>query len=228
MEQISKIDYNEVLRYLGYRDNPPDERTMTLIELASKTLLSQYKPRFLYGVYTTKGSDPIIVENTSLTLSGNDIKRHLNGCSRLVLTTVTISNEVDNLIRKTQIVDMATGVIMDCCATALIEQVCDEVELFIKQSLTKQSDVPLYFTTRFSPGYGDLPLDIQGEFLRTLNAPKRIGLFASEANILTPRKSVTAIIGVSTSPIIQQKKSCDSCNLQDSCKFKKEGNCCEF
>ena len=49
---------------------------------------------------------------------------------------------------------------------------------------------------RFSPGYGDLPLDFQREIFRTLDCPRRIGLSLSESLLMSPSKSVTALIGI--------------------------------
>lgn len=228
MERLEQLDKAEALRYLGYHDVTPDERTMKLVDNASIKLLAHYEPRYIFGVYDIINNTPIQLSNCTLKLCGEDIKIHLNGCTRVVLTSVTISAEVDKLIRTTQIEDMTTGIIIDCCATALIEQVCNQVEEEIKADLAKNSDFPLYFTNRYSPGYGDLPLDIQGEFLKVIDAPKRIGLCASETNILTPRKSVTAIIGVATQPIKPNKRSCKNCNLQEKCKFRKRGDYCEL
>lgn len=63
-------------------------------------------------------------------------------------------------------------------------------------------------TFRYSPGYGDLPLDVQSSFLRALDAQKKIGLTVSENNLLFPRKSVTAIIGIINSGSKKKIKSC--------------------
>jgi hypothetical protein len=51
-------------------------------------------------------------------------------------------------------------------------------------------------TWRFSPGYGDLPLDTHINLLGALDTSRKIGLTVSRSLILIPSKSVTAIIGV--------------------------------
>jgi hypothetical protein len=81
-------------------------------------------------------------------------------------------------------------------------------------------------TWRFSPGYGDLPLDIQTEFLQILDAPKRIGLNTTANNILTPRKSVTAVIGLSQGEISQGRRGCAICRMKDKCQYRKRGEHC--
>ena len=92
---------------------------------------------------------------------------------------------------------------------------------------TVKSDLPqLEQTWRFSPGYGDLPIEIQGEFLQVLDAPKRIGLYATANNILTPRKSVTAVIGLSENKISKGRRGCVICSMKDACPYRKRGEHC--
>lgn len=55
-------------------------------------------------------------------------------------------------------------------------------------------------------GYGSFPLEIQKEFLEAVNAHKRIGLCTGENNILIPRKSVTAVAGISEKPISRKRR----------------------
>ena len=76
-------------------------------------------------------------------------------------------------------------------AGAAIEQICDDVQSEL------QGKMPLYRQTwRFSPGYGDLPLALQEELLAAVEAGKRIGLATTQGHMLTPMKSVSAIIGL--------------------------------
>ena len=51
-------------------------------------------------------------------------------------------------------------------------------------------------TPRFSPGYGDLPIELQRDFLTLLDASRKIGLTATESSMLVPSKSITALIGI--------------------------------
>ena len=81
-------------------------------------------------------------------------------------------------------------------------------------------------TFRYSPGYGDLPLDIQRSFLSVLDTQKKIGLTASENNLLFPRKSVTAIIGIIDKNIKIKKRSCIECSNYENCSFRRKGENC--
>ena len=52
---------------------------------------------------------------------------------------------------------------------------------------------------RFSPGYGDWPIEQQPEMLRLSHAAA-IGIHLTTSMMLVPRKSITAIIGLSQKP----------------------------
>ena len=45
----------------------------------------------------------------------------------------------------------------------------------------------------------------QGEFLKILNAPKLIGLNIGKTDMMTPTKSVTAVIGLTTGEVSSKK-----------------------
>ena len=122
---------------------------------------------------------------------------------------------MDALLRRAQAEDLAAAVALDCCATAAVEAVCDLAEAEIRARLPGCS-----FPFRFSPGYGDLPIELQDPILRLLDAPRRVGLCATDRHILTPRKSVTAVLGISDGEISPQKRGCASCTFRDRCKFQ--------
>ena len=50
--------------------------------------------------------------------------------------------------------------------------------------------------SRYSPGYGDLPLELQREIIRVLDCGRTIGITLTESLLMQPSKSVTAVIGM--------------------------------
>ena len=136
---------------------------------------------------------------------------------------VTIGNDIERKTRLYEKTNLTKALILDSCATTAVEEVCDIVEEEVRK---KAENDNMDITFRYSPGYGDLPLDVQNSFLRTLDAQKRIGLIASENNLLFPRKSVTAIIGIIEKGVSKKKKSCKECNNYENCSFRREGESC--
>ena len=79
------------------------------------------------------------------------------------------------------------GLIMDGCATAAVEQLCDDFEAMLRWQY------PVQAFAEGSPGYGDL-VEIQREFLELLDAPRKSG-YVQPTRMLT-LKSVTVVIGI--------------------------------
>ena len=225
MEEITlnRLDLGEVLRYLGYGERQPDEETLALAEDCEAELLAAARPRWRSLTIKVLGWDRKGVHlEGGLLLPGDSIKMHLLGCDRAVLFCVTLSAQVDALLRKIQTEDMARAVVLDSCASVAVEQACDQVEERIKQEFPG-----CCFPYRYSPGYGDLPISLQGEILALLDAPRKIGLCATANHILTPRKSVTAILGVAKGWIEREpKESCARCFLKGRCSYQLRGKTC--
>lgn len=218
---LKNINREEALRYMGHRGDIPESLEKT-VEKCEKELLAIMRPNFIFRVFDiVRGNDGIGVCGSSLILRGRDIRDHLEGCGRAVLMCASLGAETDRLIRTAEATDISSAFVMDAMASAAIEEVCRLADMHIKERLAE-----CYFTWRFSPGYGDFPIDIQKDFLETLNAPKRLGLCTDENNILIPRKSVTAVSGISETPLPEKRRGCACCNIAKSCAFRKRGEHC--
>lgn len=135
----------------------------------------------------------------------------------------TLSPGVDALLRRTQLADLSRSLVLESCATAAIEEVCDRGEAVVRQAYPGRE-----LTSRFSPGYGDLPVTVQGEFLALLDAPRQLGLCATGSSILTPRKSVTAVLGVRQPGMAAapSPRGCETCARRETCPYRKQGANC--
>ena len=224
MISLKSIDKNEVYRYLGYKDSVPDEKVCEIIDKCERELLKEISPRYIYRVFDAeKIGEEIKLKNAPDILKGNDINRHLEGCEKIAVFATTLTEKIDKIIRATQINDMPSALIFDRVANTAIEQVCDEIEKEVMKSFPEYNQ-----TWRFSPGYGDFPLEIQNELLNLIDAPKKIGLTLTDSLILIPQKSVTAVFGITKNEIAKKKQSCNICNLKDNCTFRKGGTHCGF
>lgn len=218
-ENISRSD---ALRWLGVKGTP-DEKLTALMDSCEKKLLEAVNGRFVYRVFDIASDDgfKLKLDGCSLELTGRDVCEHLKGCEKAALLCATIGADADRLIRFEQAADMASAVVMDAMAGCAVEQVCDTAEKAVAESMPH-----MFMTWRFSPGYGDLPIELQSGFLDVLNAQRTIGVYTNESNILTPRKSVTAIIGLSSDEIEKKRAGCTVCRLKESCIFRQKGTRC--
>ncbi|NLL93396.1 MAG: methionine synthase [Clostridiales bacterium] len=222
--KLSNLNKEECARYLGYKGNSPDERVKNIMDDCEMDIINTAIPRYLYRQFPIEfKANGVEVLGTSLLLTGNSIRNHLEGCSKVFILAATLSGEMDRLIARTQINDMAKAVILDAMAGVAIEQVCDKAEVQMKKEIEGK-----YFTYRFGIGYGDLPIFLEHEILDVLNASKLIGLCSNESYILTPRKSVLCIIGISDKEIKSMRRGCSTCKLSNRCEFRKRGDRCGF
>ena len=119
--------------------------------------------------------------------------------------------------------DIAAGVASDALGSALAEQAAEAAEAELRQWAARQGK---YLTGRYSPGYGDWPLAVQPLLAAALDTARRAGLCVTENNLMTPRKSITAILGVSDHPVRGHLAGCGHCVLRTRCEYRKRGITC--
>lgn len=216
---LTCIDRSQAQRYLGYGSRTPDDATARRLADCEQALLEMMRPQYMYRVFplTWTGEQPALT-GCSMPLSGRDIAAHLTGCGHAALLAATLSASVDQCLRQAQATDMTDALLYDALASAAIEQVCDAAAGELHHALPE-----LYQTWRFSPGYGDFPLEVQPMLLAVLDAPKRIGLCATDSLLLTPTKSVTALIGLSETEPPKRLRGCATCSMRDRCAYR--GSC---
>lgn len=216
--RLTELNENEILLYLGYRGQEYSEQMAKQIKRCEKEVLATAKPRLIWRRLTVNGA-----YFSALALTGNDIWELLSGCAEAALMAVTLGPEIDRLLAKNSISNMADAVIMDACASAAIENVANHFEEDLRKEVEKEG---LYLSDRFSPGYGDLPLSVQKKLCMALDTERKIGLSLSPSMLMIPGKSVTAILGISNSPKPLRKRGCEACGLFRSCAYRKEGKNC--
>jgi len=214
-------DYGEILRYMGHRGDA-DARMKELISLCLEKLSSVCEPRSVTAQLPCAINDYRITID-SLEIESENLAAHLNNCTYTFVFAATLGSGVDRLIAQRVKIDSAQALCLQSCAAVQIENYCGSIE----QDLLNQINCnDICFRSRFSPGYGDFDIKHQTDLLRILQAQKRIGLTETNAHMLTPLKSVTALIGVSTKtdshngPDAECK--CVNCD-KPNCLFKERG-----
>ena len=100
-----------------------------------------------------------------------------------------------------------------------IESLCN---VFCDELKQEKAKLCLATKPRFSSGYGDFPLNVQKEIFSVLDAQKKIGITLNESLLMSPSKSVTAIVGIcdlDTDSVCES--GCDACN-KTHCEFRRE------
>ena len=101
----------------------------------------------------------------------------------------TIGAEFDVWQRRVSLLSAADALFSQQIGLEAVEKVMDDLEAEIRGVLAPGERLQ----PRRSPGYGEMPLELSREILVKLDASKRIGVSLTDANLLVPSKSVTAI-----------------------------------
>ena len=190
----------EIMRYAGCRT--ADEG----VEVLLKDCLSEALPLLTYMVcFDEIDPAPFIARSEQL-------RRNLEGCERVVLMAATVGVGLDRLIAKYGRLSPAKAILLQAIGTERVEALCDAFCDEVAQ------EIGLTARPRFSPGYGDLSLEVQREVITLLQAGKRIGVTLNDSFLMSPSKSVTAFVGYSR----DRKKAVDRCRVckKTDCAFR--------
>ena len=211
------IRTKEAVRYLGYGKNAVDDKTLQEIQDSFRELERLADKKSIYRIFELSLKDENELKIGNVEIYSRNLRTNLKDCKQVVLFAATLGAEVDRLIRKMQVVDMAKAVVMQACAATLLEEYCDELQQKIAEHMQEQGK---YIRPRFSPGYGDFSIQHQKAVLAMLEASKRIGVTMTDSYMLTPTKSVTADIGICDAEMNCNLNSCEECDKTD-CTYRR-------
>lgn len=136
---------------------------------------------------------PVSYSEKGITLGGiytesRDLRNALKGAGEALIFAVTLGLSVDRYLLRLSKTSIGEMFLADAIASAYAEAAADRAEeLFLVEKGKR---------VRFSPGYGDLSLDIQPRVLSVLQAEKNLGITLTDSLLMKPQKSITAIIGI--------------------------------
>ncbi len=181
---LPSVDLREVLRYAGSQKG--DDSLLSLAEDCVKEVGSIGKGKVCYTVLSL----PYDEEKPSVFAKSKAMDTYLSACDNAVLFAATVGMEIDRFIARYSRLSPSRAVFMQALGGERIEALCDVFCQDMERKLGKT------LLPRFSPGYGDWLLPVQNEIFRLLQPYKRIGLTLNESLLMSPTKSVTAVVGI--------------------------------
>ncbi|GFK92636.1 hypothetical protein NNJEOMEG_00461 [Fundidesulfovibrio magnetotacticus] len=122
-----------------------------------------------------------------------DLARTLVGCTSVVLLAATLGEGVERRAGERFASGRPfAGYVLDRMGSFLVEQAMKELHAGVRSGQATRGGRA---TRRYSPGYGDFPLEAQAHFLR-LAGPALQGLGLTAGFALVPAKTVTAVCGL--------------------------------
>ncbi|MCD8122586.1 MAG: Vitamin B12 dependent methionine synthase activation subunit [Clostridiales bacterium] len=206
----------EILRYMGYHGQEPPKELRTLMETCKRELECAATPRAIWREY------PLLIQNQEIDMGclrtqSRSLERNLRDCERILLFAATLGSQVDVLLHRYTILQVSKAVVMQAASVAMLEEFCDRKNEALRETYRKDG---WYLRPRFSPGYGDFPLDCQRGIATALELNKRIGITLTDSLLMAPSKSVTAVIGISRIARSCSIQGCESCAKTD-CEYRR-------
>ena len=218
------ISKKEILRYAGCINQSKVE--LEQIESLLGECIEEILPRLSYKVCYEELPISItdeVCDFGCMQITSKDLAKNLYGCEKVFLFAATIGVEIDRLIAKYGHLSQVKAVLLQAIGAERIESLCDA---FCNELQTQMDKEGLSLRPRFSPGYGDLSLDVQKDIFQILNCSKYIGLTLNESLLMSPSKSVTAFVGVGQE-CTTVKRGCVNCDKQN-CAYRKDTENEEF
>lgn len=187
---LPPIDPETVLRYMG--DRSPSGEVRALLADCIAECADAFTPKVCFAEFPLTLTDTC-ADLSFAAVSSKSLTAHLAGCTRIMVFAATVGLEIDRRIRKNTRLSPARALCLQAIGTERIEALCDIFEAEIRRETAAHG---AKIRTRFSPGYGDLPLSLQTGIFQVLACPQKIGLSLNESLLMSPSKSVTAIIGI--------------------------------
>lgn len=184
------INRAEILRYAGMQSET--ERVSTVVDSCIEKASDAFVYRVCYTVLDISNRDEGIDIGFG-NIASKALARILQGCERVVVFAATVGIGIDRLIARAKTVSQTEALLMQAFGAERIESLCDSFCLFLSKEYEEYN---MQLGKRFSPGYADLPLELQKDIFRLLDCQRSIGLTLNESLLMSPSKSVTAFIGI--------------------------------
>ncbi len=184
------INKREIMRYMSSLGG--GDEILELIDecLAEVREMLQYK--VCYAVLTAEINGDTIALPCGQIESKN-LARNLSGCDKAIVFAATIGVGIDRLISKYSRLSPTKALCFQAIGAERVEALCDNFCEKMKSEFERSGEK---LKPRFSPGYGDLPLETQKMIFSLLDCPKRIGVAIGDTLLMSPSKSVTAFVGI--------------------------------
>lgn len=186
------IKNSEALRYAGVKGEA-DENTLKLYDKAFELIKENLKPKAVYKCVDVYCNDEGIIIDGDL-IKSTGLKKFLKDCKGCAILAATVGIEADRLINRYSCVEPSLALMIDALSAATVEALCNK--LCSKEFKVEEQ-------CRFSPGYSDFPIDYQKRIIKALSAELNVGVTLNSSLLLSPSKSVTAIV-----PIKECMKEC--------------------
>ncbi len=190
-------DFKEVFRYAGFAKTKltdiTDSQLKELAEQAVNEISKNMNCRSVYTRFSLEFLGEDTIRFAEKEIKSRDLMRNLHDCHSVYIFAATLGPAVDKAIQRETRLNPAKAVMMQAAGAMFIEQYCEKLIEFLTKEEAAQNN---QLKPRYSPGFGDVPLEVQKMFFELLDCTKNLALTLNDSLIMSPEKSVTAFVGI--------------------------------
>lgn len=184
------VNKKEVLRYAGAKT--ADDVLAAMLDECISLAWDGFTYRVAYAVYPVMPTENG-VSFGSFVIESRDLAKNLAGCHAAILFGASVGRTLDRLVLRESVTSPARALLLDALGTERVEALADT---FCRTLAETYETEGACIRPRFSPGYGDLPLSAQTQIFSVLNLPKSLNVTLNDSLLMSPKKSVTAFVGI--------------------------------
>lgn len=212
------VNLKEVERYMGLRGSTPSPQLYDEIDRCIQELEKVSQPRSYQKRLPLSFQKDGSFDIGPIHVISKDLARNLHDCEEVIFLCGTIGQGCDRLVRRAELTSLTNAAIFQAAGAAMVES---WIDILNNEICAKAKEEGLFAHPRYSPGYGDCPLEIQKDLFSHFPLTKETGIVLNESLLMVPTKSVTAFIGLSKYCDHYAKKDCHACSANPSCIYRK-------
>ncbi len=184
---------DEMIRYMGQDKHLATKEILSLAEESFHEVKNEFNFKTCYSKFNIESKDNYEIDLGFTKTNSVDLYRNLKGCKEIYLFVSTLGFGLDRKIKKYGNISPVKSLSFQGVGSGAIEDYCNFFNRYIKKL---EEDNGNKVKPRFSPGYGDLDLALQEDIFKVLEVTNKIGVVLNDSLLMSPSKSVSAIIGV--------------------------------
>ncbi|MFC2091300.1 hypothetical protein ACFLTD_00825 [Elusimicrobiota bacterium] len=182
----------EILKILKYNSSKNTSISADLENLMQTQMEKAYElifPSVIYSTFFIKNSEITETVKNEITLGSSKITKLITESYAFTLIAATIGSKLEEEVDRLKQKDINKALVLDAIGSEAVEQSANFVGGILREEAAKNE---CYINMRFSPGYGDWPVEASWKILKFIDM-HRIDITISKDGILIPRKSITGI-----------------------------------
>ena len=201
-----KADHHTIMTRLGYKKKTSEVSEAFLSEVknyineAADLIELKASAQRLIILEKNEESVTLVIpeqfrssENNTFIIQSRSLAKFLKESNEVLLMGITGGKTIMDTVEECQKDDMTRAVVIDAAAGEIVDDGLDYIMSLYRRNLLRESKNLL--SKRFSPGYGDLGLEIQKTIYNILELYK-LEITLTDSFMMIPQKSVIAVTGI--------------------------------